>query len=268
MLTSQSLCRWYQFRPQLFTYVLFAWFVLTLYRYLLVGSRQIWVLPLLMPLWVNLHGGFLAGIGAVGLALAGHVLQAYNRDGLRVRSLWRAAWPLALVLLGCFAGSLLNPLGWRLWPYLATEFGHKDNGKYLQEWQPVSIQEQPWTAALLGLLLALLVLLTVLAQLKAKRIADLAPWQWLLGCLPLTVMALQSQRHVPILTIWATPVLGLLAQAAAVGWEGRPLWERTWLGVSGSIAIATVLMFYAVLSDPLPRISTAGCWARPIRTEW
>jgi len=282
MLTSQSLCRWCQFRPQLFTYVLFAYFVLTLFRYLLVRSRQIWVLPLLIPLWVNLHGGFLAGIGAVGLALVGHVLQAYNRlaslewqkaKGKRQKALSffllpftfclssearRAFWPLALVLLGCFAGSLLNPLGWRLWPYLATEFGHKDNGKYLQEWQPVSIQEQPWTASLLGLLLVLLLLLTVLAQLKTNRIADLAPWQWLLSCVPLAVMALQSQRHIPILTIWATPVLALLAQAAATGWEGRPLWERTWLSTSGLIAIATVLMFYAVLSDPRPRISTAG----------
>ncbi len=257
-LTSLSLCRWCQFRPQLFTYFLFAFYVMTLFRYLLGQTRLIWVLPLLMPLWVNLHGGFLAGIGAVGLALAGHLLQACNREGFRLKSLAAAFWPLLLVLLGCLAGSLVNPLGWRLWPYLATEFGHKDNGKYLQEWQPVSIQEQPWTAALLALVLGLLLVLTLLAQRSNKRIADLAPWQWLLSCLPLTVMALQSQRHIPILTIWVTPVLGLLAQAAADCWESRPLWERTWLGVTGLIGIATLLMFHAVLSDPLPRISTAG----------
>src|SRR5262249_19838997 len=109
-----------------------------------------------------------------------------------------------------------------------------------------------------GLVLGLLLVLTVLAQLKTKQIADLSPWQWLLSCLPLIVMALQSQRHIPILTIWATPVLGLLAQAAAVGWEERPLWERTWLGATGLIGIATLLMFHAVLIDPLPQISTAG----------
>ncbi len=258
MLVSQSLCRWYQFRPQLFTYVLFAFFVLILFRYLLNRSRLIWVLPLLMPLWVNLHGGFLAGIGAVGLALAGCILQAANREGWRWKALWASAWPLSLVLLGCFAGSLLNPLGWRLWPYLATEFGHKENGIYLEEWKPVSLQEQPWTALLLGLLLGVLLLLALLAQLKTNRVAGLAPWQWLLSCLPLTAMALLSQRHIPILTIWVTPVLGLLAQSVATSWEGRAVWERGWLTVCGLVLIATVLFDRAVLTDPRPRISTAG----------
>src|SRR5260370_360558 len=53
MLTAMSLGRWFQFRPQLFTYLFLAFFVLILFRYLLGRSTLLWLLPLLMPLWVN-----------------------------------------------------------------------------------------------------------------------------------------------------------------------------------------------------------------------
>jgi hypothetical protein len=251
MLCALSLGRWYQFRPQLFTYVLFAFFVVTLFRYLVGRPARLWLLPLLMPLWVNLHGGFLAGLGAVGLALAGRLLQTYNREGFRLTSLCRAAWPLLAVLAASLAGSLLNPMGWRLWPYLATEFGHAANKKYLQEWQ------QAWhanelTVLLLALTLALLLLLTFLAQQRISRIAGLAPWQWAMSCLPLTAMALQSMRHIPIFTIWVTPMLGLLAQAAAS--PGHRSWNVAWLTLSGLIMVPAVQAVLLVCTDPLPRI--------------
>ena len=104
-----------------------------------------------MPLWVNLHGGFLAGIGAVGLALVGPSAASVQSGGIRtekalVGHLAAARWCCSVA----FAGSLFNPLGWRLWPYLATEFGHTANGRYLQEWQPVSVSEQPWTVCAAG----------------------------------------------------------------------------------------------------------------------
>jgi hypothetical protein len=294
MLTAVGLGRWYQFRPQLFTYLLFAFFVLTLFRYLLEqrgargarrGAREeepdssraprlapraplLWLLPLLLPLWVNLHGGFLAGIGAVGLALLLRIVQSYNRTGLSAAALWQDTWPLILTLLACFAGSLCNPLGWRLWPYLATEFGHAPNRVYLDEWRPPTWSETPMTFALLWLTLGVLLLVAVFAQARVQRIAGLAPWQWLLSCLPLTWMAFGSQRHIPIWTIWITPVLGLLAHAAAGGETGEDpspatrhpsrAWETIWLAVTGVILIPTVFLFSVMLSDPWPRIHTGG----------
>ena len=56
-----------------------------------------------------------------------------------------------------------------------------------------------WTARLVLLLLVVLVVLGVLAQARRRRLVDLAPWQWLVSCLPLALMAFGSNRHAPIL---------------------------------------------------------------------
>jgi hypothetical protein len=262
MLSAISLGRWFQFRPQLFTYLFLAFYVLILFRHLLGRTKLLWLLPLLMPLWVNLHGGFLAGLGAVGLALAGRCLQSINRHGLDLKKVCGAAWPLLLTLAGCVVGSLFNPLGWRLYSYLRTEFGHSANGRYLEEWQPVPLT-QYWTVIPLALLLGLLLLLTVLAELRARRdsqadVAGLAPWQWLLSCLPLVVMALLSQRHIPILTIWATPVLGILANTAFADAPESSWRDRVCFAISGLITMLTLVALSIILRDLRPGISIEG----------
>jgi hypothetical protein len=256
LLTGHVLGRWFLFRPQLFTFAFFAFFVWVLFRHLLGRRARLWLLPVTLPLWVNLHGGFLAGLGAIGLTLLLRGVQAYNAAGLRWRPLWNAAWPLGLTLAACVAGSLLNPLGWRLWPYLATELSCDVNRRFIEEWHPLNVAEHGWTAftflALLGLLLA--------AGLLAgnRPVAGLRPWQWLLSCLPLTVMACRSVRHIPICTIWAAPVLALLAQAAHDAWAERRWWQRAeWL-VIALVAVPALMTFRFIAADPAPVVSTAG----------
>jgi hypothetical protein len=212
LLTSHVLGRWFLFRPQLFTFAFFAFFVWVLFRHLLGRRARLWLLPAVLPLWVNLHGSFLAGLGAVGFGLLLRGVQAYNVTGLRRRPLWDATRPLALTLAACVAASLLNPMGWRLWPYLATELSCDVNRRFIEEWQHLSVAEQGWTAVTFLALLGLLLAVGLLAG--NRPVAGLRPWQWLLSCLPLTVMACRSVRHVPVCTIWVAPVLALLAQAA------------------------------------------------------
>jgi hypothetical protein len=212
----------------------------------------------LLPLWVHLHGGFLAGLGAVGLALLLRGLQTSNREGLRAGPLWRDTRPLALTLAACLAASLLNPLGWRLWPYLWRELTFEPNRRYIDEWQPTRLGTQTWSAVTLWLLLAVLVGAGWLAQLRTARVAGLRPWQWVLSCLPLGVMAFQSVRHIPILTLWASPVLALLAQAAAPNWGARRLGQGAWLVVMGLACVPTVLTLAAILARPAPAVDTGG----------
>jgi hypothetical protein len=54
-------------RPREFTFLFFAVFLDRLYRHRAGESGQLWLLPLLMPLWANLHGGFVFGLGLLGL---------------------------------------------------------------------------------------------------------------------------------------------------------------------------------------------------------
>ncbi len=49
-------------RPHIFTFLLFALWLIVLERIRKGQSRSAWLLPLIMLFWVNLHGGYMTGI--------------------------------------------------------------------------------------------------------------------------------------------------------------------------------------------------------------
>jgi hypothetical protein len=257
ILVAHTLGRWFLFRPQLFTFLFFALFVLLLFRHLLGRRGHLWLLPPVLALWVNMHGGFLAGLGAVGLALLLGAAQSVRRDGLRLAPLWRAAWPPGAALAACFAASLVNPLGWRLWPYLLTEITWEVNRRYIEEWQPAHFLAPDWSSLTL---LALLVVLAALGLLTRKRpdIAGLRPWQWALSCLPLALLACRSIRHVPVFAVWAAPVLALLAQSAFEACRDSAARRRLWVLAGAALALPGLMTIQFVLARPAFAIATDG----------
>jgi hypothetical protein len=257
VLAAEMLGHWFFFRPQLFTFCFFAYFVWIGFAHLLGRPAWLWTVPPILALWVNLHGGFLAGFGALGLVLGLRVLQAYCRTGLRAAGLWSAAWPLGLTLLAGFGATLLNPFGLGLWRYVLTEMTHSTNRELIAEWSPLlqSSDLDPWTVFLVALLLGVLLFAWVMAQRKRATIADLPAPLWLLSCLPLTWMAFSSIRHVPILAIWTAPVVSLLAQVAAARWRPAQVWETGWLAVTGLVALPAFVGIASVFTHPAPRIA-------------
>jgi hypothetical protein len=253
LMASHLLARWFLFRPQLFTFFFFALFVHVLFLHLLGRRSRLWLLPLVMPLWVNLHGGFLAGIGAIGLVLLLRLAQAW--PGASIRQLCRAVLPLFLALIGCIAATLLNPLGWRLWPYLATELTCEVNRRFIEEWQPLSLADHGWMAWTFYFFIGVLVM--AFAAAGRRRIHGVPAWAWLLSCVPLTFLATRSIRHVPICVLWTAPVLALLAEAS-LAWRPRGVWRGLWLGVSGLTAMVAIMMVRCVLADPAPAINLNG----------
>ncbi|MCS6803555.1 MAG: hypothetical protein RMM98_14740 [Acidobacteriota bacterium] len=254
MLTASLVSRFFLFRPQIFTFLFFAIFLLILLRHTFSQKTHLWVLPPLLALWANLHGGFIAGIGAVGLVLALCLLQSYHYHRWNLRAIWRDTRPLAVLLAACVAASLLTPSGWRIWPYLLTELTNPYNRRFIREWQPIDLTAPGWSGACFMLLAALLIAAWGLAQRRVATIAGLRPWHWLLSCLPLSVMAFASERHIPLATLWIAPVLALLAQAA---WNARP--ARSAMNVGLLLATCVMSMpaiFGAIITvaDPWPRI--------------
>ena len=57
-------------RAEMFTAVLFAAYVNLLWHYHQSGEGPLWLLPVLMCLWVNLHLGFIAGLAMCGAYVA------------------------------------------------------------------------------------------------------------------------------------------------------------------------------------------------------
>ncbi|HEX8969547.1 MAG TPA: hypothetical protein VF937_16810, partial [Chloroflexota bacterium] len=98
-------------RPQTITRLLLAVTALVLTIYLRGGSRRwLWVLPPLFALWSNLHGGFVIGLGLLGLSVLGQVSLGLTRRGAPSDA--SRSWaPLILVTLACIAASVVNPQG-------------------------------------------------------------------------------------------------------------------------------------------------------------
>jgi hypothetical protein len=249
MLAAGMLGRWFLFRPQLFTFCFFAYFVYVLLAYLLGRPAWLWALPAVLALWANLHGGFLAGLGAIGLALALRAVQALARHRLRPGLLWPMLWPLGLTLVAALGATLLTPAGAGLWRYVLTEMTHDTNRLYIDEWMPLlRFDRHSWTILTVLLLLGVLLLAGLLAQVRPGRVADVPAWVWLLSCVPLAAMAFGSVRHVPLLVLWAAPVLSLLAGGVEAAWGPARVWQTGWAAVTALIGVPTALALYLSLA--------------------
>ncbi|WP_218639501.1 hypothetical protein, partial [Xanthomonas oryzae] len=87
-------------------------------------KRTRWfLLPVMMVLWANLHGGFMLGLLLIGFFGAVSVLK---RDwaGLRIYS---------FAVAGCLVAVLINPLGWHIYDGVATTLGHFAQA-HITEW--------------------------------------------------------------------------------------------------------------------------------------
>src|SRR5260370_27279778 len=99
-------------RAEMFTTVLFAAFLRLMWRHYRTQNTErsrLWLLPILMAAWVNLHLGFVAGLALCGAYLLLDLLELpfpENRTAALTRL--RPAWPW-LVLTG--AATFVNPWG-------------------------------------------------------------------------------------------------------------------------------------------------------------
>jgi|GEM_PF-2534868 len=93
-------------RCQLFTFAGFAFFLYLLKRHsqgrLVYG---IWLIPLYMLVWANLHGGFIMGLGLLGIYLIYHWFSDRNRQ----------TESLAVVLFLSTLATMANPYGLQFW---------------------------------------------------------------------------------------------------------------------------------------------------------
>ncbi|MDT8437178.1 MAG: hypothetical protein RRA92_10545 [Gemmatimonadota bacterium] len=113
-------------RSRALTYVLLPLFLLILVEYRRKKAPALLlVLPPLMVIWANWHGGFVMGLGFLGLTALGAL-----RDGLRF------AAPLLLAAAACALVTLVNPYGLEYWSYLRDALT-MDRSTHIGEWGPL-----------------------------------------------------------------------------------------------------------------------------------
>ena len=101
-------------RPHLISWLLvLIWFHILESDCSSITPRRLWLLPPLMTLWVNVHGGFVLGFALLGLYLLAAVIAYAANPEMRRENRQRAR-KFAAILLACFAASLVNPYGYHL----------------------------------------------------------------------------------------------------------------------------------------------------------
>jgi hypothetical protein len=257
LLAISTVARYFLFRPQLFTFALFALCTAVLIRYLVGRRTTLLVLPFATLVWANLHGGFLAGLAVIGLALLLRLCQNVNARDPRRRLLANTGL-LAVTLVASGLSTFANPSGVQLWRYVLTEVTHDTNRRYIAEWRPLLSGGDGWSAAAMILIVVLLVAAGLVASRYRTLIHGLHAWQWVASCLPLGLMAFVSVRHVPLAAIWIAPVIALLAAHCPPSQRRARPRNWGWQLATAAAVTPAVLTCIAVGYQPWPRIDIRG----------
>jgi hypothetical protein len=156
-----------------------------------IGIRKNWVIfPVIMLIWVNTHGAFIAGILIWACYFGGLILdQKFSWDGIK---------PYLGIGFSSLLVSLINPDGFGIWK---TGFGFLGN-RYLvshtAEYLPPDFHQISTWPFLLLIVVSIGVLAISKKKMKTSHILLLSSW---------TAMALYSARNIPLYAVTVVPIL-------------------------------------------------------------
>jgi hypothetical protein len=118
-----------QFRPHLFTLAMLSVVMAALAADVYCRRARQWPLIPCFALWANLHGAFIVGLGALGVAAL--VLSAQE---IWTRGRMARGPRLVAVVVGCAAATLLNPAGIHLWPEVLHSVSDPVTRLFVNDW--------------------------------------------------------------------------------------------------------------------------------------
>lgn len=234
-------------RPHMFTMLLFTATLLVLLEVERGRPRAAWLLPPFMAVWINLHGGVLAGLGVVLLWAGAHAARIVRRER-SARALFRGPrLGVAAAVGACVPALLLNPYGHEL-PLFLVETATVPRPA-ITEWAPLQL------GSLLGAVYLAFLAGGATALILSDRPVRPAP------ALLLAVAALlpfSAVRHVPLFAI-SVLVLAAPQIADVVGREGGSGRGSPWLRGAAILAcVGAAVVFLSPLEERLSCIPVEG----------
>ena len=236
-------------RPQLFNTLFAALFVFLIERvknhYL--SQKWLWVIPLVMLVWANMHSGFLLGFAVLGVYLVGAGLQLVwpGREGRGFT--WSEVGYLGGVTAVAVLLTLLNPRGFHLWLYPFETLTSDAMRLMISEWRSPNFHNTIFLPFLI------LLFITMLSMALSRRLPTWTDWLFVLGT---AFAGLQSVRHIPIFVVVVIPIVVRQLLSAS---EGSRFY--TLLAGREPSAFISSLMYRLNLGIGLLACFVAGLWA-------
>ena len=200
-------------RPQLFSLLAFAWLLSCVSEYERRGWRALAFVPVMMALWVNLHGGWIVGLGTLAVWVLATLLTPLPISPTPTPPATRRAHaPLVMLLVAAAGATVINPYGTGLWRFMAETVGFTRAD--ISEWQPL-IGAAPLEIALWVTACALGVWGAAVARLRPGALAVLA----ILAPAALRVRRLEAFFVLSTMML-AGPALARRARPSPVGAAG------------------------------------------------
>jgi hypothetical protein len=225
-------------RPHIFTFLLTA-----IWAYLLENEKsKLWYFPLIMALWANTHGAFIAGF----VILGGHI-AGWLWDYMHKQAAWERLKSLALLGGLSFVVTFINPAGWELWNTSVRYLGHRYLLDRTVEYQSPNFHE-PGTWPFLLLMVLGILALGLGGKMRAHQVILFAGW---------SAMSLYSARNIPLFAIVASPYIGLALQDV---FKSSSLYQKIETRIAniegnlrGSFVPSIAFILLVTAFPPLPR---------------
>jgi hypothetical protein len=208
------------------------------------GGRLVWLLPLLMLVWVNVHGGFLVGFVLLAIYWISAIWQwltlGENKldEFLAKLRTWKRALTLAAASVLSLAATLVNPYGGRLHVHVYQYLSNRFLMDHIDEFR------SPNFHGVAERCFAVLLLITLVAL--ALRVRQLRLSEGLV-VLFAVFSGLYASRNIPVSSLLLVMVAGPLLPRGAfvrlIHWPGNDLRGRRESQVHGSVDGATVSAF-------------------------
>jgi len=221
-------------RPQMLTLLGLAIVLWILFRWRDNPQSKLiyWLIPLML-VWVNMHGGFAAGLILIGvfgvIELIKYLFKKFRI--IKIVSLTMSPiqlWKLAGVGIVSFAVTFINPYTWRIYDELFRTIFNDLVRQGISEWMPIAFNNsQSYN------LIIYIVFMVVLLIFSWKKVDSTKIW---IGAVFLLI-SLNSWRNMPLFPLVTLPLLSEMIEALSpkgIYYHLRSVWM---------IGLAVVLLF-------------------------
>ena len=169
------------------------------------SDRRLWLLPLVMLIWVNVHGGFPLGFVLLGIFWVGsmwtwlRLKESRIEESLQKIAAGKRVRQLTLVGLASAVASFVNPYGWKLHAHIYCYLSNRFFMDHIDEFQSPNFHGIAQKCFLVLLLITIAALATGGGNLRLSQI---------LLALFAVYAALHFSRNIPISSIFLAAIAG------------------------------------------------------------